>query len=127
MTRPEPTAAAARLRALLDELPEGPRAAGRAALDELLAAARGVEDDARVRLHLAAHDLGEPLHTAAGWLELLERRAGGDLDAASREALGQAAAALRRIRALLDGLAQAAPAGAVPEPVAAGGPRRGPA
>ncbi|WP_205696785.1 PAS domain S-box protein [Conexibacter sp. SYSU D00693] len=50
---------------------------------------------------VAAHDLSEPLHTAAGFADLLVRREGDRLSAEGREVLDQLTASVGRMRDLI--------------------------
>ncbi|MBI5104819.1 MAG: PAS domain S-box protein [Solirubrobacterales bacterium] len=51
---------------------------------------------------VAAHDLSEPLRVVSGYLDLLERRAGGRLDDEGRRLLDEARGGAQRMRRLID-------------------------
>jgi PAS domain S-box-containing protein len=63
---------------------------------------RALERDAREFAHVASHDLSEPLRAVTGYLELLERDAGAQLDDRTRGWLRAASDGARRMRRLID-------------------------
>ncbi len=54
--------------------------------------------------YVASHDLSEPLHTVTGFLGLLERRYGGELDDRARGYIHRAVDGTARMQQLIDGL-----------------------
>ena len=73
-------------------------------LAELRTALTRAQDDLDQFAVLVSHDLREPLRVLSGYLSLLERRAGGQLDDKNRACLHEALAAATRMSALIDGL-----------------------
>ena len=70
--------------------------------------------------YAASHDLSAPLRTIAGYLQLLERRYGADLDEDAEQYIGFAVEGATRMRALIDDLlaySRVERSGIVAEPV----------
>ncbi|MCW3038762.1 MAG: domain S-box protein [Solirubrobacterales bacterium] len=96
--------ALSRLEELLDELPEARRAEAHAALAAARASAERTEEELQELVYVASHDLTEPLRMITSYLQLLDRRAGADLDERSREFMFYAVDGAERMKALLDDL-----------------------
>ncbi len=93
-----------RLAALLQGLPEHDRDAGLAALADAREAAQRTEQELQEIAYVASHDLTEPLRMVTSYLQLLERRAGEQLDERSREFMFFAVDGAERMKALIDDL-----------------------
>jgi PAS domain S-box-containing protein len=88
--------------------------------DAVLLAGRDVSDVRRVEAELqefvytASHDLAEPLRMVTSYLELLQRRYEGQLDATADEFIGFAVGGAVRMRELIDDLLTFSRAGSSP-------------
>jgi CheY-like chemotaxis protein len=87
-------------------------------LAELRGALARAHDDLEQFAVLVSHDLREPLRVLSGYLSLLEKRAGGQLDDKNRTCLQEALAAATRMSALIDGLLDFSRAGRQTRPLA---------
>ncbi|WP_354701352.1 ATP-binding protein [Paraconexibacter sp. AEG42_29] len=95
----------ARLRDLVATLPdEVQRVAALAAVADAQDATRRAEEELQEMLHVASHDLTEPLRMVTSYLKLLERRAGPALDERAREFVFYAVDGADRMKAQLDDL-----------------------
>lgn len=95
----------ARLRDIVAQLPDdAQRTAALSAVTEAREAAKRAEEELQEMLHVASHDLTEPLRMVTSYLKLLERRAGPVLDERSREFVFYAVDGADRMKAQLDDL-----------------------
>jgi light-regulated signal transduction histidine kinase (bacteriophytochrome) len=93
-----------RLQELLGELPAERRAEAMGALAAVRAGVRRTEEEFQELVYVASHDLTEPLRMVTSYLQLLDRRAGPDLDERSREFMYYAIDGAERMKALLEDL-----------------------
>lgn len=95
----------ARLRALADAIPDpAQREEALALVAETSAAAHRRDEELSELLHVASHDLTEPLRMVTSYMQLLERRAGAELDERAREFIFYAVDGADRMKALIDDL-----------------------
>lgn len=100
-----------RLQDLLLLLPAERRREAAQALEEVRDEAARAQAQREEILHVASHDLTEPLRTVTSYLKLLERRAGPSVDDRAREYMFYAVDGAERMKALIDDLVRFARAG----------------